>query len=58
MVSSFDEALNGVSTIKAYGDIDRFYELNLHNINANNRPYYLNIVSYIIKLLISMYPIY
>ena len=37
----FGETLNGVSTIRAYGDEQRFIRENLQKINDNNRPFML-----------------
>ena len=37
----FGETLNGVSTIRAYGDEQRFIRENLRKINDNNRPFIL-----------------
>jgi ABC-type multidrug transport system fused ATPase/permease subunit len=37
----FGETLNGVSTIRAYGDEQRFIRENLRKINDNNRPFML-----------------
>jgi ABC-type multidrug transport system fused ATPase/permease subunit len=37
----FGETLNGVSTIRAYGDEQRFIRENLQRINDNNRPFTL-----------------
>ena len=37
----FGETLNGVSTIRAYGDENRFIRENLRKINDNNRPFML-----------------
>ena len=41
----FGETLNGVSTIRAYGDEQRFIRENLRKINDNNRPFMLLWVS-------------
>lgn len=35
----FGETLNGVSTIRAYGDEQRFIRENLRKVNDNNRPF-------------------
>ena len=37
----FGETLNGVSTIRAYGDEQRFIRENLRKVNDNNRPFIL-----------------
>jgi ABC-type multidrug transport system fused ATPase/permease subunit len=37
----FGETLNGVSTIRAYGDEQRFIRENLRKVNDNNRPFML-----------------
>jgi ABC-type multidrug transport system fused ATPase/permease subunit len=37
----FGETLNGVSTIRAYGDEQRFIRENLRKVNDNNRPFLL-----------------
>ena len=42
----FGETLNGVSTIRAYGDEQRFIRENLQKINDNNRPFMLLWVCY------------
>lgn len=42
----FGETLNGVSTIRAYGDERRFILENLRKINDNNRPFILLWVTY------------
>ena len=44
----FGETLNGVSTIRAYGDEQRFIRENLRKINDNNRPF---ILLWVLKLL-------
>lgn len=41
----FGETLNGVSTIRAYGDEQRFIRENLRKVNDNNRPFMLLWVS-------------
>jgi ABC-type multidrug transport system fused ATPase/permease subunit len=37
----FGETLNGVATIRAYGDEERFIRENLRKVNDNNRPFML-----------------
>ena len=38
----FGETLNGVATIRAYGDERRFIKANLDKLNTNNRPFIYN----------------
>lgn len=38
--SSFGEALQGVATIRAYGDASRFMKHIFHLLDENNRPFF------------------
>lgn len=41
IISLFTETLNGVATIRAYGDFARFARQAFAGVDANNRPFFL-----------------
>ncbi|KAL0247372.1 hypothetical protein I308_104408 [Cryptococcus tetragattii IND107] len=45
LYSHFSESLSGVATIRSYGEIERFFEDNIHRVDIENRAYYLTIVN-------------
>lgn len=45
LYSHFSESLSGISTIRAYGESDRFCEDNIKRMDTENRAYFLTIIN-------------
>lgn len=45
LYSHFSESLSGISTIRAYGESERFCEENVRRMDIENRAYYLTIIN-------------
>ncbi|CAK9781035.1 hypothetical protein CC85DRAFT_282605 [Cutaneotrichosporon oleaginosum] len=45
LYSHFSESLSGISTIRAYGESDRFNKENVKRMDVENRAYYMTIIN-------------
>lgn len=45
LYSHFSESLSGISTIRAYGESERFCDENVRRMDTENRAYYLTIIN-------------
>ena len=56
LYSHFSETLSGISTIRAYGEEDRFFNENRDRVNIENRAYWMTVTNQVSLTLRQLVP--